>query len=52
MTYEYYITQPMQMIERVLNEKIYKNPQLIKTLRQMLFPLLTKYEHIYKTFYE
>ena len=30
MTYERYFNQPMQMVERVLNKKLHKNPELVK----------------------
>ena len=32
MTYKHYIEQPMPMIERIFNKKLYKNDQPIKTL--------------------
>ena len=32
MTYKLYITQPMQKVERVPNKKIYKKPELPKTV--------------------
>ena len=44
MTYEQYVEQPKQMVEWLLYRKIYTNPEPIKTLRNMAFPLLTKYE--------
>ena len=33
MTYEHYINQPMQKVERVLNKKLYKNPEHVKMLK-------------------
>ena len=46
MTYEHYLKQPMHMIEWVLNKNLYKNPELIKTLRNISQPLIRKYKHI------
>ena len=46
MTYEHYLKQPMPMIERVVNKKIARNPELIKTLRKTSHPLFWKYRHI------
>ena len=33
MTYEHFIEQPMPMVEKLINEKLYKNYDLIKKLR-------------------
>ena len=35
MTNENYINQPMQMVERVLNKKFYKNPELVKMVNDV-----------------
>ena len=35
MTNEHYIIQPMHMVERVLNKKLCKNPELVKMLRDV-----------------
>ena len=35
MTYEHYINQPMRMVERVLNKKLSKNPELVRMLKDM-----------------
>ena len=43
MTYEHCHTQPKQMIEWVLNKKLRKNPELIKTLRKISHPLTRTY---------
>ena len=32
MTYKQYIEQPMPMVERLFNRKLYRNYELIKTL--------------------
>ena len=32
MTYKHYIEQPMPMVEKIINRKLYKNNKLIKTL--------------------
>ena len=39
MTYEHYIIQPMQMVERVLNQKLIGNPELVKLLYNVHFTL-------------
>ena len=39
MTYEQYINQPMQMVERVLHKKLYKNPELVEKLKDLHFTL-------------
>ena len=31
-TYKHYIEQPMPMVERLINKKLYKNYEFIKTL--------------------
>ena len=46
MTYEHCLKQPMHMIEWVLNKKLYKNAELVKTLRNISQPLIRKYKHI------
>ena len=40
MTNDHYINQPMQMVERVLNKKLYKNPELVKMLKDVNLTLL------------
>ena len=32
MTYKHYIEQPIPMVEKLVNRKLYKNYELIKTL--------------------
>ena len=32
-TYEHYFNQPMQMVERILNTKLYKNPELVEKIK-------------------
>ena len=39
MTYEYFIIQPMQIVERVHNKKLYKNPELVKMLEDVVLTL-------------
>ena len=47
MSYEYYISNPMPMVERRINFIIAKNPQLINSLdRNKNHPLIRKYSHI------
>ena len=47
MTYEYYIKQPMCMLERRINMIIAKNPQLINSLdRNKSHPLIRNNSHI------
>ena len=47
MTYEYYIKQPMQMIEVNLNLIFKKNPQLVNALnRSINHSLIRKYRKI------
>ena len=38
MTYNYYITQPMQAVEKKLNQDLAKNPELINFLNTSLIP--------------
>ena len=38
MTYKYYITQPMQAIERKLNQNLAKSPELVKFLNLFFIP--------------
>ena len=46
-TYNYYITCPMPMVERRLNMIIAKNPHLIKSLNIFhIHPLIRKYSYI------
>ena len=35
MTYDHYIIQPMQMVEKVVNKKLYKNPELVRMLNDV-----------------
>ena len=35
MTYKYYMEQPMPMVARLVNRKLYKNYELIKTLNDI-----------------
>ena len=46
MTYQHYINQPMQMVEGVLNKKIYKNPELVKMLNDMHLTLHMGRKHL------
>ena len=47
MTYKYYLTNPMSMLERRINYIIAKNPQLINALdRNKNHPLIRKYSYI------
>ena len=47
MTYQYYINNPMQMVERRLKMIPAKNPLLINLLnRRLCNPLIRKYSHI------
>ena len=47
MSYEIYINQPMHSVERRLNMRIARNPQLINLFnRNKNHPLITKYSHI------
>ena len=47
MIYEHYLLQPKQKIEwMVFQQKIYKNSELIKTLRNISHPLTGKHDHI------
>ena len=47
MTYKYYLSNPMSMLERRINYIISKNPELINTLdRNKNHPLIRKYSHI------
>ena len=47
MAYEYYINNPMPMVERWINFIIAKNPQLINSLnRNKNHPLIRKYSYI------
>ena len=46
MTYKYYLTNPMSMVERRMNFIIATNPKLINTLdRNKNHPLIRKYSH-------
>ena len=42
LTNKHYFIQPKKMIERKLNEKIFRNPELIKTLRNISHLLIRK----------
>ena len=47
MTYQHYINNPMQMVERRFNMIIAKNPHLINLLnRRLCNPLIRKHSHI------
>ena len=47
-TYEYYIKQPMQMVELNLNMIINNDPHLINALdRSINHPLLRKYSNVF-----
>ena len=46
MTYEHYLIQPKPMVEWILNKKLAKNSELIKTLGNSSHPLIRKYQHI------
>ena len=46
MTYEHYIIQPMQMVEKVLKKKLYKNPELVKMLIDVHLVLHMGHEQI------
>ena len=43
MTYEHYLKQPKPMIDWVLIKKIARNPELIKSLRNISHPLIRNY---------
>ena len=47
MTYKHYLNQPKSMIEWKLNEKLSRNPELIKTLRNIFHPLIKKYMYMF-----
>ena len=48
MTYEHYLKQRKQMIEWVLNKKLHKNPELMKTFRNIIsHPLFRKYKRMF-----
>ena len=48
MTYQHYISQPKSMLDWKLNEKIStRNPELIKTLRNISHPLIRKYKYMF-----
>ena len=52
MSHDFYINQPMQMIELNLNKKIDENPHLIYTLdRNPIHPLIEEYSYIRITNY-
>ena len=42
MTHKLYLKQPKQMIERKKNEKLPRNPELVKTLQNISHPLIRK----------
>ena len=44
MTYEHYLKQPNSMLVWKLNEKLSRNPELIKTLKNESHPLIRKYK--------
>ena len=47
MTYKYYLSNPMSMLERRINYIINKNPQLINIFnRNRCHPLIRRYNHI------
>ena len=47
MTYKYYLTNPMSMLERRINYIISENPQLINAInRNKNHPLIRKYNFI------
>ena len=47
MTYKYYLTNPMSMLERRIYFIINKNPELINVFdRNKNHPLIRKYSHI------
>ena len=52
MTYKYYITQPMQAIERKLNQNLAKNSELVKFLNTFSVPspYIRKYAHFYSDY--
>ena len=47
MTYKHYLNQPKSMIEWILNEKLSRNPELIKTLRIIFQPLFRKHKYMF-----
>ena len=47
MTYKHYLNQPRSMIERKFDEKLSRNPELIKTLRNISHPLIRKYKYMF-----
>ena len=44
MTYKHYLDQPKSMVQWKLNEKLSRNPELIKTFRNESHPLIRKYK--------
>ena len=46
MTYEHYNNQPMQIVERLLNKKLYKNPELVEMLNDVHLTLHMGYKQI------
>ena len=35
MTYELYLQKPMSMLERILNKKLHKNPELVEMTKEL-----------------
>ena len=46
-TCRHYLIQPKSMIEWKLNEKLSRNPELIKTFRNISHPLIRKYKYVF-----
>ena len=46
MTHEHYLKQPKQMIEWKLNEELPRNPELVRTLRNLSHPLIRKNKYM------
>ena len=47
MTHEHYLNQPKSMIEWKMNEELSRNPEPIKTLRNISHPLTRKYKYMF-----
>ena len=48
MTHSHCLTQPKQMIEWILNKELHKNPELVKTFKNISPPLIRNYTIVLK----
>ena len=39
MTYEHYLQQPVSMLRRLFNKKVYKNPELVEMTKDLYLTL-------------